>query len=192
MQTRIISRCLIAVLCSFAIPVLLNAQGNKPENDVNVVNTPSVNVVNTPSVSVTNTPSVNVANTPTVNIGNSVGTSVLPNRPFTRSAGNGPGYRSVGPGSSGTLGVTSITFTNSTGTLEQVFVFTPIFQSGSVCGSTNVIGGSNPRFYVVVPAYQTVHLTYPSPMVFSAVNGQSCVAFSGGDTLDITVNGFVN
>jgi hypothetical protein len=167
MLRTVIWRILIGGLCSMAIPGLLNAQENKPASDVNVVNTP------------------------TVNIGNSVGTSVLPRRPFTDSV-VGTGYRTIGPGDSGRLGVTSITFTNLTGTAQAVFVFAPLFQPGSACGSSNVVGGASPRFYVVVPSNQTVHLTYPSPMVFTGINGQSCVAFSGGDNLDITVNGFIN
>nr|WP_316642463.1 hypothetical protein [uncultured Roseateles sp.] len=116
---------------------------------------------------------------------------VLPSRPFQGSV-VGSGYRTLGPGSSGVLGVTAITLTNFSGSQQSVFVFAPVLGGGQVCGSSNVIGGSAPRFYVLVPAGQTVHLTYPSPLVYPGVSGQSCVAFSGGDNMDISVNGYVN
>jgi len=60
------------------------------------------------------------------------------------------------------------------------------------CGSTNVTGGSSPRFYVLVPPSQTLHLTYPTALVFGAIGGQSCIAFQGGDNMDISVNGYIN
>jgi len=116
---------------------------------------------------------------------------VLPSRPFQGSV-VGSGYRTLGPGASGTLGVTAITLTNFSGSSQSVFVFAPVFAGGQVCGSNVVIGGGYPRFYVLVPAGQTVHLTYPSPLVYPGISGQSCVAFSGGDNLDISVNGFIN
>ena len=117
---------------------------------------------------------------------------VMPSRPFNASANGTAGYVSIGPGASGTLAVSAITLTNMTATAHTVFVFAPYFSDGSVCGSTSVIGGSSPRFYVIVPASQTVHLTYPSPVVYNPVSGQSCVAFGGAPGVDITVNGFLN
>lgn len=118
--------------------------------------------------------------------------SVLPSRPFNNSANGSASYVSIGPGSSGVLGVTAITLTNLGGTTRTVFVFAPVLADGQFCGSTSVIGGSSPRFYVIVPASQTVHLTYPTPLVYNPVSGQSCVAFGGAANVDITVNGLVN
>ena len=119
--------------------------------------------------------------------------SVLPSRPYNNSAnGSDNNYVSLGPGASGTLGVGSITLTNMGGVDHTIFVFAPIFAGGQVCGSTTVIGGSYPRFYVKVPAGQTVHLTYPTPLVYPQISGQSCVAFGGAGGVDITVNGLVD
>ena len=118
--------------------------------------------------------------------------SALPSRPFNNSANGAAGYVSIGPGASGVLGISSITLTNLGSANRTVFVFAPVFADGQVCGSTSVIGGSYPRFYVQVPAGQTVHLTYPSPLVYNPVSGQSCVAFSGAASVDITVNGLLN
>ena len=118
--------------------------------------------------------------------------SVLPSRPFNNSANGSAGYVSIGPGASGVLGITAITLTNLGGVNRSIFVFAPLFADGQVCGSTSVIGGSFPRFYVQVPAGQTVHLTYPSPLVYNPISGQSCVAFGGAAGVDITVNGLLN
>lgn len=118
--------------------------------------------------------------------------SVLPSRPFNASANGSAGYVSIGPGADGVLGVGSITLTNFSGIARTIFVFAPVFTDGQACGSTSVIGGAGPRFYVTVPGNQTVHLVYPTPMVYTRVGGQSCVAFSGATNVDITVNGLVN
>lgn len=118
--------------------------------------------------------------------------AVQPSRPFNGSVNGENGSVSLGPGSSGVLGVTAITLTNLGSAARTIFVFAPIFSSGFGCGSTNVIGGGFPRFYVIVPAGQTVHLTYPTPMVYPPISGQSCIAFSGATNVDITVNGFLN
>jgi hypothetical protein len=114
---------------------------------------------------------------------------VLPSRPFNGSF-DITTYGFGGPGTTGELGVTAITLTNFSATDTTVFVFNPVL-SGSGCTGT-VLGGSGPRFYVNVPARQTVHLTYPSPVVFPPISGSSCIAASGTSSIDFTVNGFVN
>ena len=91
----------------------------------------------------------------------------FPSRPYNGAVSGSAGYVSVGPGAAGILGATSITLTNLGNTERSVFVFAPVFADGQTCGSTNVVGGGYPRFYVKVPANQTVHLTYPSPLVFA-------------------------
>lgn len=116
----------------------------------------------------------------------------FPSRPYNGAASGSAGYASVGPGASGVLGMTSLTLTNLGSADRSIFVFAPVFADGQSCGSTSVIGGGYPRFYVKVPAGQTVHLTYPSPLVYTGIGGQSCVAFSGAAGVDIMVNGFLN
>lgn len=115
-----------------------------------------------------------------------------PSRPYNNSVNGSSSYVTTGPGTAGVLGITAITLTNLGSANRAVFVFAPVLADGQVCGSTNVIGGGYPRFYVQVPAGQTVHLTYPSPLVYSGVGGQSCIAFGGAANVDITVNGFLN
>lgn len=116
----------------------------------------------------------------------------LPSRPYSDSANGSINSVSVGPGASGVLGVSALTLTNLGSTSRTIFVFAPVFQAGFTCGSSNIIGGGFPRFYVVVPANQTVHLTYPTPLVFPGISGQSCVGVSGAANIDITVTGLVN
>ena len=114
-----------------------------------------------------------------------------PSRPFFDSANGSANYVTVGPGATGVMAVSSITLTNLGNTQRTVFVFRPVLADGATCGTTNVIGGSTPRFYVVVPPAQTVHLTYPTPIVDPALSGQSCMAFGGAQSVDISINGFL-
>lgn len=118
--------------------------------------------------------------------------STMPSRPYNNSVNGSPNYVTLGPGATGVLGITAITLTNLGSTNRSIFVFAPSLADGQSCGSTNVIGGGYPRFYVQVPGGQTVHLTYPSPLVYPGIGGQSCIAFGGAQGVDITVNGFLN
>lgn len=119
--------------------------------------------------------------------------SVLPSRPYSDTvSGSASGYVTIGPGSSGVLGVTSLTFTNRGNVNRTVVVFPPLLAGGQTCGSTSVIGGASPRFYVNVPAFQTVHLTYPSPLVLPTFGGQSCIAIGDAYQVETMVNGFIN
>lgn len=114
-----------------------------------------------------------------------------PSRPYHDSANGSANYVSVGPGATGVMAVSSITLTNLGNTQRQVFVFRPVLEVGASCGTTNVTGGSNPRFYVEVPPNQTVHLTYPTPIIYPLLNGQSCLAFGNAAGVDVSVNGFL-
>ncbi|MEO7940917.1 MAG: hypothetical protein ABIR55_20015 [Burkholderiaceae bacterium] len=116
---------------------------------------------------------------------------IAPSRPFFGSANGSANYATIGPGSTGVLAVSSITLTNFGSTLRTVFIFRPVLADGATCGSSEVAGGSSPRFYVIVPPAQTVHLTYPVPIVYSAASGLSCVAFGGALNVDISLNGFL-
>ncbi len=114
-----------------------------------------------------------------------------PSRPYHDSANGSANYVTVGPGATGVMAVSSITLTNLGNTQRSVFVFRPVLADGAACGTTNVIGGSTPRFYVEVPPNQTVHLTYPTPIIYPMLSGQSCLAFGGAAGVDISVNGFL-
>ena len=101
---------------------------------------------------------------------------------------------STGPGT-GVLGVTSLTLTNFDSTAQQVFIFTPLF-AGSTCSSP-VVGGGNPQMTVYVPPQATLHLTFPTPLVFNPVDGLTCIGAEvttllHGGSVHIEVNGVIN
>jgi len=101
-------------------------------------------------------------------------------------------------GLAGPLNVTAITLTNTTAAAVEVNVDLRVV-SGATC-ATSRTGGGSPSVDVMVPANQSVHLTYPSPLVFSAVEAgaPACIevgvqAISGPSTgIEAFVNGFVN
>ena len=104
----------------------------------------------------------------------------------------------MGPGANGgILGVTSITLTNFDTSPQQVFLFSPV-MSGSGCGvGSNVVGGGTPNMIVYVQPQSTLHLTYPTPLVFSPQSGNTC--FAGevttvlhGGSVEIDVSGVIN
>ena len=104
--------------------------------------------------------------------------------------------KSIGPGASGgILGISSITLTNFDTSPQQVFIFVPIFSSGS-CG-TPIIGGTTPQMQVYVQPQSTLHLTYPTPLVINPYQGNTCIAAEvttllHGGSVEIDVNGVIN
>jgi hypothetical protein len=120
---------------------------------------------------------------------------VIPSRTFydRRSVLNAS--VSLGPGT-GVLGVSSITLTNFDSGAQQVFIFVPIFSGGSDC-TGSIIGGTEPQMQVIVQAYSTLHLTYPTSLVVNPVSGRTCIAAEvttllHGGSVQIDVNGVVN
>ena len=105
--------------------------------------------------------------------------------------------RSMGPGT-GIFGVTSLTLTNFDAQPQQVFIFVPIFSGGGCgTGGSNIVGGTEPQMTVYVQPQQTLHLGYPTPLVFSPFNGITCLAAEvttllHGGSVEIDVNGVVN
>ena len=104
---------------------------------------------------------------------------------------------SVGPGT-GILGITSLTLTNFDTQPQQVFIFVPIY-SGAGCGAggSSIIGGTTPQMTVYVQPQQTLHLTYPTPLVIDPYAGNTCIAAEvttllHGGSVTIDVNGVVN
>ncbi|HUI95995.1 MAG TPA: hypothetical protein VLX44_09605 [Xanthobacteraceae bacterium] len=118
----------------------------------------------------------------------------LPTKPFFAQMSVLSGQRkAVGPGAK-TLGVTSLTITNFNNTVQQLFIFAPVMDATS-CGG-QVTGGGNPSMHLILAPSQTLHLTYPSALVFAPINGVSCVAgevttVQSGGSVEIDVNGFV-
>ena len=124
---------------------------------------------------------------------------VLPDRPWTDVAGLGssPGTAITGPGT-GTLGVTSVTISNSDPNPQRVFLFSPTFAGGASgpCATATQVGVVG--FYLTVPGNATLHLPYPSPMVFSAAAGSSpCLGITSTNPsrtggLDMNFTGYIN
>lgn len=104
---------------------------------------------------------------------------------------------SIGPGT-GILGITSITLTNFDTSPQQVFLFIPIF-SGAGCGAggSSIIGGTTPQMTFYVQPQQTLHLTYPTPLVINPYAGNTCIAAEvttllHGGSVAVDINGVVN
>ena len=98
--------------------------------------------------------------------------------------------RSIGPGS-GVLGVTSMTITNFGPGIANVQI-SSIKTANPGCAGLADPGG-DPQVVVLVPPLSTLHLTYPTPLVFNPVQGVTCIAAdaSGGSVI-LHINGVVN
>ena len=190
-----------------------SAQGAKPVQDVSVVNTPAVQAQQsgpwtvgaqlTPgsTVGISGTPTVAISGTPTVNVASlpPVGLDVqpsLPAFPFVSdvSLTNAKSRAVFGEPGTRAIGLTSITLTNFESFSVQVSVIHPILATPDTCDGT-VTGGTLPEMYFLVQARSTLHLTYPTPLVFSRVDGASCIKVELGSVLasgnlDVSVNGF--
>src|SRR5277367_6200587 len=119
---------------------------------------------------------------------------VIPSQPFfARLSLSGGATQAAGPGSSGRLAVTSITISNLSMTIptQEVYILAPVVAGGS-CGDA-VTGGGDPTLRLLVPQAQTLTVTFPTPLVFSPVNGVSCIAAENfvDSLVEVYVNGFV-
>ncbi len=122
---------------------------------------------------------------------------VIPSRAvyFDRGLSNGVAL-ATGPGT-GTLGVTSITLTNFDATAQQVYIFAATVTTPGDC-SSSVVGFESPSMSVYVQPNSTLHLSYPSPLVFHPISGSTCIggnlpsALPGSAGVYIYVNGIAN
>ncbi len=119
---------------------------------------------------------------------------VIPGQPFfARLALSGGPTQAAGPGSSGRLAVTNITISNlsTTSPTQEVYILAPVISGGSC--SDAVIGGDDPTLRLLVPQAQTLTVTFPTPLVFSPVDGLSCVAAENfsNSLVEVYVTGFV-
>jgi hypothetical protein len=119
----------------------------------------------------------------------------IPAKPFFGRMVLSPGaVQSAGPGPSGTLAVTSIMISNlstASGT-QEVFVSDPVITTGGTCGDT-VIGGGGPQMRLLVPQAQTLSVSFPTPLIFSPINGVSCIAAENfvNSPIEVYITGFV-
>ena len=113
---------------------------------------------------------------------------VMPTKPLSEFLASG----TQGSGSaSGVLGITSLTLVNTATTKTSVFIFA-IGVVGPTCDSAEVSGNSRLLAHVLVPPDSTMHLTYPSPLVVSPINGFSCIRMNPKPGLTVMFNGFIN
>ena len=99
----------------------------------------------------------------------------------------------------GTLGVTSLVLTNLTPDPQRVEIFQPILRSNALDCGGGVQGTGGPGSIDMIlnlQPNQTLSLPFPSPLVFTPIDGHSCIAMSiNGTAVDAVrayVTGFVN
>jgi hypothetical protein len=148
-------------------------------------------------VTVSNTPlPVTVGNTPLPVAGTVGAEPQLPAHPFTATVfiDGSDGPRLVGP-LVGTLGLGSVTITNFDSVPVQVEVQAAVVVPGATCETSTQTGGSFPDSHFLVDARQTLHASYPTPMVFQPLGGNTCVKLSVNtihtNAVLIAVNGSV-
>ena len=57
-----------------------------------------------------------------------------------------------------------------------------------------ITGGADPNLVVVVPPSQTLHLSFPTPVVYPGFNGRTCIAAEDTAHVDhvvVTMVGFI-
>ncbi len=120
----------------------------------------------------------------------------IPTSPFFAATVVG-GYNAgtIGPGT-GVWGISSITFRNDTTQLWEGTIFLAS-NTGTNCTGVNVTAfpAAPPNLTVVVPANQTLHLTFPTPLVVNGApySSQTCIGISGtiNSSVGVYVNGFL-
>jgi hypothetical protein len=185
----------IAALVLFIYGSTASADSHGPERVV-VTNSPAnpvpTTIVGAPvpvsgSVNATITnPSLNVTGSVAVTSMPSVTVNGIPPRPFFGYIYNYDGvstWSTTGTTASA-IGVTSVTVTNETSgplgfTLMNVGLTDPA-TCGTTAGGPNVISGSWPEVRFIVEGYKTTQFTYPTPLVFNAMNagGVTCMGYS--------------
>lgn len=118
----------------------------------------------------------------------------IPSRPFTHEFVVHPdetGPLVAGPTGGTLLAITSVTITNFGNSPDQVRVSAPVMDGDSCTAEATAGEAQHFGTTVLLEARATLHLDYPSPLVFGA-GGPPCIAVEARtDTLvTVTVNGF--
>ena len=123
---------------------------------------------------------------------------VLPSQPFSGGMLLRAGIpaEAIGP-DSGTLGVSSLTITNLSPSQKEVLIGIPLISGGSCSAGTLVGVLGNGLFRILVQPTETIHMTFPSPLVINNSFGHTCITASVANAtpdtgVEIFVNGFVN
>jgi hypothetical protein len=121
----------------------------------------------------------------------------IPSQPFFASAFAPFSGNSVVVGTgSGMLAISSITLTNVGPVTNSITIFSQAVGFGLLGPCTGQHqGSSQPTLSVLVPPSQTVHLAFPSPLVFKQNGADTCVGVvqtnSSGVNTEVDFNGFV-
>jgi hypothetical protein len=159
---------LLGVLASAGHPAL----AAQPAAPVRVVNEP-ITITGSVSAEISNdtlpvTGTVAVTGTPGVRL-------QLPSSSFFDEVElDANDAKAVGPGF-GTFGVTSITITNLDADTQSLFLFDPV-TSGSDCRRASIGGGGHPVVHLLVEGRKSTQLLYPTPLIFTRLGDQTCVA----------------
>ena len=119
---------------------------------------------------------------------------VLPSHPIWQDYYLHPGDLITDGLTTGTLGVSSVTVTNSyaDGTPISVEIVS-VLTSGPNC--TGAPAEQNPRMRFLAPANTTNHYVYPTPAVLGScyqINIRSNFDHTGLGSVGVSINGFVN
>lgn len=119
--------------------------------------------------------------------------TVLPSKPFKLTVNaRHLLYEDVFILGDGAFGITSITATNQENVPRTLVIYEPSAAIGRGCGTPTSTTYSN--LPVVIPAMSTVQLTFPGPLVFSAVNGRTCarIYLNENTLIQVLLNGVSN
>ena len=108
----------------------------------------------------------------------------IPAQPLTLGSSITFGFGTTdvfGPGT-GTWAIGSITATNLSDAATAVFVSAATTTGGpGTCGGLPSSTGAEPNFFINIPARQTVHLSFPTPVVYAPFGGQTCIYVNDHD-----------
>jgi len=121
---------------------------------------------------------------------------VLPSKPYKASMSVSSAVLSRSEdalfiGGDGAIGVTSITITNPDARQKSVTVFEPAANGLRQCGTP--VSAVPSSFVVMLPPSSTVHLAFPTPLVFNAVYGHTCFGMQVSELagpVQVLLNGF--
>ena len=116
----------------------------------------------------------------------------FPAKPFAATITITSGQKKAAGPAAGTLGVTSLIIANFNNSTQQLFVFAPVL-GGPNCAS-QITGGSNPSYTLILEPNRTLQLTFPTPLIFPQIGGISCIAAevttAQTGSVSILVNGY--
>lgn len=158
--------------------------------NVNVANPVTIaNPVNTVTIGNANPIPVSISAMPALQPG------TIPARPFYgRIDSTGAPDGDVIGAVAARIGVTSILITNSLATPQTIIFANVLAADPAGCtpwGSSTITGGGSPFMYLTVEASKTTQFTFPTPLVFDALNagGVTCIGLMAPAGIRLFVSG---